>query len=81
MNRTLKGLYNFSEQCRMYVPSVITNVADPHHVNSKIIAISTCFIRKTNIWTNKPSRISQKNVCTLTNLYTVDEVTRIDGTF
>ena len=47
----------------------------------KIIAISTCFLQKINILSNKPSKTIQKFRCTLTNLNTADEVTRIDGTF
>jgi hypothetical protein len=45
----------------------------------KIIAISTCFLQKINISSNKPSKTIQKFRCTLTNLNTADEVTRIDG--
>jgi hypothetical protein len=52
----------------------------------KIIAISTCilqkiyiFLQKINILSNKPSKTIQKFRCTLTNLNTADEVTRIDG--
>jgi hypothetical protein len=46
----------------------------------KVIAISTCFLQKINILSNKPSKTIQKFRCTLTNLNTADEVTRIDGT-
>ncbi len=45
----------------------------------KIIAISTCFLQKINISSNKPSITIQKFRCTLTNLNTADEVTRIVG--
>jgi hypothetical protein len=45
----------------------------------KIIAISTCFLQKINISSNKPNKPLQKFRCTLTNLNTADEVTRIDG--
>jgi hypothetical protein len=47
----------------------------------KIISISTCFLQKINILSNKPSKTIQKFQCTLTNLNTADEVTRIDGTY
>ncbi len=46
----------------------------------KIIAVSTCFLQKIDISSNKPSTTLQKFRCTLTNLNTADEVTRIDGT-
>jgi hypothetical protein len=45
----------------------------------KIKAISTCFLQKIIILSNKPSKTIQKFRCTLTNLNTADEVTRIDG--
>jgi hypothetical protein len=45
----------------------------------KITAIS-CFLQKINISSNKTSKTIQKFRCTLTNLNTADEVTRIDGT-
>jgi hypothetical protein len=45
----------------------------------KIIAISTCFLQKINISSIKPSKTIQKFRCTLTNLNTADEVTRIGG--